>query len=257
VFHDASHVGVYSDAGPGFLEDTTQRWLVDEFAPLPSSTGPPHTGFVRYSDVVFPIVSNTANRLVLTGDPSLLDDPDGLGYFIVPPVVQALTQLLSQATFSTQTAFAQVPTSMPCFSIRLERDTQAEVYLGESVEQYVLNGVEADVNRTTMTGGYLISIWAVNRVETLWLYAWLSNYFLQSMQTFATWGLSDVSLAGSDLDPALQYLPERTYVRHLLFTATRDERAINAQDVEYVTSYGLQVIAHYARLLATIPQPLP
>ena len=91
----------------------------------------------------------------------------------------------------------------------------------------------------------------------LWLYAWLLHYGLLSMPQFATWGLSDVSLGGSDLDPYTPYLPEHVYVRHLQMTATRDERAVSQRAVEYITGLRVKVMADYARLDAVLPEPLP
>lgn len=242
VFYDASQEGYPGLLGPGLLQDASQLWLPNEYA----------GGVLRWAQATFPIIGNTSDTLIVTGDPSLLEDVDTVGYQIVPPETAELSRLLETATFSIQTSFAQVPAPFPCFTIRLERDTQGDTWVGEAMDSYVMHGVEVDVNRSTMTASYLLSIWANNRDATLWLYAWLQNHALRSLQQFAAWGLYDVSLGGSDLDPALQFLPERTHVRHCLFTATRQQRAINVQDVEYVTDLYLKVIAQYAPFHLTL-----
>lgn len=246
VFHDASQLGFPASRGPASLVDLTKRWLPNEYA----------GGQVRYGGTLFPIVSNTATALTVEGNPALVEDTENLGYQVIPPAAAQLTQLLQSQTLTVVTSFPQIPTQMPAISIRLERDAPAETYIGESLESYVLvPGVEVDANRATMSGSYLFSLWAVNRLEVLWLYAWLHNYVLRSMQMFSSWGLSDVTLSGSDLDPALQFLPERTYTRHLLLTATRDERAISVQDVEWIDRLWVQVCAQYAPFHLMIPQP--
>lgn len=242
VFYDAGQVGFPDGLAPSVLGDTTKRWLPNEYA----------GGTVRYGDAIFPIVSNTEQQLRVTGDPSAVRDTEHIGYQIVPPAVDKLTQLLATETCTVTTSFPLIPTEMPAFTIRLEQDAQGDTYLGEALESSVLQGVEIDANLAQMQGSYLISIWSHNRLETLWLYAWLQNFALRSMQMFAAWGLYDVSLRGSDIDPALQFLPEHTYARHLLLTASRQERAISTQDVAYVTQLYVNAIAHYARFDLTI-----
>lgn len=243
VFFDLGQVGFPTGLAPGLLVDTDKLWLPDEYA----------GGLLRYGMVAVPILSNTADTLTLDGDPSATTDPEGYGYQIVPREVAKLTEVLQTQTFTVQTSFAQVPAQLPAFTIRLDRDSQGDTYLGEAMTSYVLDGVEYDANRARLQGQYTISIWSVNRLETLWLYAWLANYLLRSQQMLSTWGLSDVSIGGSDLDPALQFLPERTYARHLILTAQRDEWAVSTQDVEWVSKLELNVIAHYAHFLLTIP----
>jgi hypothetical protein len=247
VFYDAGQVGRPTALIPAAILDEAKLWIPDEYA----------GGLVHYGGVTFPILSNTASQLTVDGNPTQVEDPDEIGYTIIPPVAAKLQELLEKATFTVTTAFPQLPTQTPTFSIRLERDAQAGTYVGESLERWVIDGVEFDANRATMQGNYLISIWSDNRLTCLWLYAWLMHYALMSMQAFATWGLSDVSLGGSDLDPATPYLPEHVYVRHLMLTATRDERAITTRDVEYVTGLRLKIFAHYAQIYAQIPEPLP
>ena len=236
VFYDASQEGFPGLLGPGMLQDASQLWLPNEYA----------GGVLRWAHATFPIVSNAVDTLTVTGDPSLLEDVDKMGYQIVPPETAELSRLLETTAVNIQSSFAQVPTQLPCLTIRLERDTQGDTWVGEAMDSYVMQGIEVDANRSTLTGSYLISVWSTNRLETIWLYSWLQNHTLRSMQAFASWGLYDVSVGGSDLDPALQFLPERTYVRHCLLTATRQQRAINVQNVEYVTDLYLKVIAQYA-----------
>jgi hypothetical protein len=247
VFADDSQRGFPTALAAGLLVDTTQRWLPDEF------TG----GVLRWTETLFPILSNTTTTLTLTGDPSVLDDVDAIGYAIVPPAALALAELLATREFVVTTAFTHVPTELPAFVIRLQSDAQGQPYIDEMVDNYVpvLTGVEHSINRADMIGSYLISIWTTNRLEALWLYAWLHNYALASIQMFASWGLYDVAFSGSDLDPALQYLPERGYVRHFLLTATRPERALTLATLERVTDLLVTVDVHYARLRETFPLP--
>lgn len=242
VFYDMSQSGFPTTLAPGLFIDTEKRWIPEEFV----------GGQVRYGSSLFAILHNTDQSLDVVGDPSLQTDPEGIGYEILPPAVAGLQQFLATETFSVLTSFAQIPTQLPAFSVRLERDAQADTWVGESVEHYVVDGAEVDVNNHEMRGAYLVSIWTTNREATLWLYAWLAHEALRSMQAFTTWGLHDVQLSGSDLDPALQFLPERVYARHLLFTASRVDRAINTREVEYVTGLRLKVFAHYAHLVTTI-----
>jgi len=243
IFYDASQSGAPTALGDGYVTDLEKLWLPDEYA----------GGTLRWADATFPIVSNTPTTLTVTGDPSLVESVDFVCYQIVPPAVASLTQLLQQEKFSVLTAFAQVPTSMPAITIRLEKDAQGDTYIGEDLRQYAIEGVEFDVRSQVMTGSYVLSVWTVNREATIYLYAWLMHWALNSMAQFTTWGLYDVSLGGSDLDPALQYLAERTYTRHLLFTASRIERAVSTREpIEYVTDLCVKVCAQYATLAATI-----
>jgi hypothetical protein len=246
VFFDAAQVGVPAILAPGVMVDLTKRWLPGEYA----------GGTWRYGDSTLPILGNDATLLTLDGDPSSLTDPEGDGYQIIPPDARQLQELLETRAITVTTSFAQVPAEMTCFVIRLERDSQGPAFVGESLESRILEGREVATNRATMTGQYLISIYSTNRLETLWLYAWLHNACLRSMQQFASWGLFDVSLSGSDLDPVLGFLPERPYARHLLFEATRDERAVSTQDVAYISEFCTEVLARYARLDARIPYPM-
>jgi hypothetical protein len=249
VFFDSSQVGMPTELADGRLTDTEKLWIPDFFA----------GGQVRYGGVLFPLTGNTSHDLSLLGDPSLADDPDQLGYQILPPAVPALMTLLTTQPFTVLTSWTQVPTQLPAFTIRLERDTEAQPYIGEIVNRYVLvqgtQATEVDINRSHMTARYLISIWTVNRLESLWLYAWLLNYSVASMQQFATMGLSDVSLEGSDLDPSLQFLPERVYVRHFLLTATRPERAANLLTLEPITDLQVHGELRYATIVTKEPLP--
>lgn len=241
IFYDSSQCGWPTFPGPSAVIDTEKFWLPGEYA----------GGLFRWGGEAFGIVGNTVQGLTLDGDAQSLD-PDGLPYQIVPPAASALTDLLQGEKFTVLTAFAQVPTQMPAFTIRLEKDEQGDTYLGDAVEHTAVDGVAFDVRAQGMTGAYLISIWTVNREATLWLYAWLLHWALNSMPMFNSWGLYDVGFSGSDLDPALQYLAERTYTRHLLLTASRIERAVTLQtsgsghgEVEWVHDICLKVLTHY------------
>jgi hypothetical protein len=243
IFYDASQSGWPVFTEPQTVVDVEKFWLPNEYA----------GGQFRWAGVDVPIVGNTTQSLAVDGDPASLDNIENLPYQIIPPAVAGLTELLQTAEFTVLTSFAQVPTQMPCFTIRLEKDEQAHTYLGESLEHYAVDGVEFDVRTQAVTGSYLVSIWAVNREVVLWLYAWLVNYLQNSTTMFTTWGLYDIGLSGSDLDPTLQYLAERVYTRHLLLTMTRMERAVSTRNVEWVSSFCVKVCAHYARMRTTVP----
>jgi hypothetical protein len=243
IFFDSSQTGWPQFAAPGTVVDLEKLWLPGEYV----------GGRLRWSGQDFPILSNTTQSLTVAGDPGSLPNVENLPYQIIPPVVDGLATLLQRETFTALTAFAQVPTEMPCFTIRLEKDEQAETYLGEALEHYAVDGIEFDLRSQAITGSYLISIWTLNRESTLWLYAWLVNYFQNSLPMFTTWGLYDVGVSGSDLDPQLQYLAERVYARHCLLTATRVERAVTTRSVEWVSSFCVKVLAHYAQFRETVP----
>jgi hypothetical protein len=242
IFWDASQSGTPTALAAGMLVDVEKLWIPNEY------TG----GTLRWGSATFPILSNTADTLMLTGDPSLVEASDFPYYQVVPPGVAGLTALLQHSAFAIPTSYAQVTTQMPCFTIRLEKDEQSDTFIGDTIERYAVDGVEFDVRTQGLTGNYLISIWTVNREATLWLYAWLMHYALNSIPQFNTWGLYDVSCSGSDLDPAIQYMAEHTYPRHLLLTATRLERAVTTREVEWVSSFCIKVIAHYARIVAQV-----
>lgn len=246
VFYDSAQGGSPSLLDAGMCADVEKRWIPHEY------TG----GLLRMGATTFPILDNDATTLTITGDPSLLPLDAQAAYQIVPPEVQALRTLLQTETFQVSTAFAQVPTSLPAITIRLERDAQSDVYVGESLEVTGADGVEFSTTTMYLTGSYLLSLWAVNRDAVLWLYAWLVNYCLRSSLQFTTWGLSDLTFQGSDLDPALALLPERTSTRHLLLSFSRPERAITTRQVEWISSYDLDLFTHYATLASTYPQPM-
>ena len=242
IFFDASQTGSPTALDNGILVDTEKVWIPDEYA----------EGMLRWGPATFPILSNTTDTLTLTGNPSLV--PVELPcYQIVPPSAVGLTQFLTKEKFAFPSAFAQVPTQMPAITIRLERDAQSDSYLGEDLHSYAVDGIEFDVRSQGITGSYLLSIWTENRNATLWTYAWLMHYALNSLPAFSTWGLYDVSFSGSDLDPALQFLAERTYARHFLLTATRIERAVSTKTVEWVSDLCIQVCAAYARIALQVP----
>lgn len=243
VFWDQGQMGQPTNLAPTLLFDSEKFWTVNEYS----------GGILRWAGGQFPIVSNTAQQLTLEGDPSVLPPTDNPYYQIVPKEAQGLTQLLQTQKMSVSSAFNQVPTEMPALTIRLEKDAQADTYVGESRQQYVVDGVEVDINTTAVTGSYLFSVWAINREAALWLYAWLLHYIGRSIQQFNSWGLYDIAVSGSDLDPALQYLAERTYNRHLLLTATRTERAVNTrQPVVWIESWCLKLLTNYQTWSDTI-----
>jgi hypothetical protein len=243
VFYDASQVGQPTGVGDGFLIDQEKLWLPNEYA----------GGFLRWGSATYPIIANTDNTLSLEGDPSGQPPPMINCYQILPSSVAGLTELLNTEKFTVSTAFAQIPTQMPCFTLRLEKDMQEDTYIGESLKTYTRNGTAFDITTTHVSGSYVISIWTQNRDATLWLYAWLMTYSLRSMKQFASWELYDVSLSGSDLDPALQYLAERTYTRHLLLSATRPVRAVTTREVETLTGLEWEICVNYQTFDLTVP----
>jgi len=248
VFYDASQSGTPTARGDGYLSDSEKLWLPDEYA----------GGTLRWGGATFPILSNTPDTLTVTGDPSVIEPMHLPWYQIIPKAVAALTELLQTEEFAVLTAFAQVPTHFPAITIRLERDSQGDTYIGEALKQYVVDGVEFDVRSQAITGAYLLSIWTVNREATLYVYAWLMHYALNSLPQFTTWGLYDVSFAGSDLDPALQYLAERTYTRHFLLTASRIERAVRTREpVEWVDRLAIQLCLAYQTWDLQMAERLP
>ena len=244
VLYDASQTGTPIFAEPGAVIDLEKFWLSNEYA----------GGVLRWAGQEFPIVSNTAQQLTVVGDPGAVAPvPELPSYQIVPSGVKLLTELLTKK-ISVSSTFNQVPTEMPMYTIRLEKDAQSDVYVGESFKSYGREGVEFDMRSQGITGSYLISIWTINREATLLLYAWTMHYALVSMPLFTSWGLYDVAFSGSDLDPAMQYLAERTYVRHFLLTATRTERAVTTQQpIEWVSGLSLEILAYYQRFALTIP----
>lgn len=241
VFFDASQCGWPRFTAPNLVVDEAKRWLPDEYA----------GGVFRWGGESFPIVGNAIQALTLGGDAESVE-PDGLEYQIVPPAAAGLTQFLDTEKFSILSSFAQVPTQMPAVTIRLEKDEQGDTYIGDSIQRTAVEGVEFAIRSQALTGSYLLSIWTQNREATLWTYSWLQHYALNSLGAFNSWGLYDVGFSGSDLDPALQYLAERTYTRHLLLTASRIERAVTLQtsgsghgEVEWVHDICLKVLTHY------------
>jgi hypothetical protein len=145
-----------------------------------------------------------------------------------------------------------VPIDVPTITIRLHTDTQGDSYWMEEQEPpYVLDatGAEYRFNRSNMTGTYLISIYTTNRDACLWYYAWLHTYLLASMQQFDAWGLTGVALGGSDVDPSGIIAPEHDAQRHLLFTASRPERALNLKQLEEITDWRVFAYLAYARLV--------
>jgi len=237
IFFDQSQTGSPVFAGPGIVVDLEKLWLPDEYL----------GGRFRWAGQEFPILSNTAQQLTVDGHPELLEPQEPFCYQIIPPSVAGLAQLLETEKFTFSSAFHQVPTTMPAITVRLEKDEQSDTYLGENVEHYAEDGIEFDMRSQGITGSYLLSFWAINREAVLWLYAWAMHYALNSMPAFNSWGLYDVALSGSDLDPTLQYLAERVYTRHLLFSCTRIERAVSTREVEWVSAFCVKVCAQYAQ----------
>ena len=110
-----------------------------------------------------------------------------------------------------------------------------------------IGGIEHTFLHTHLTGNYLISIWA-DRLACLWLYAWLTNWWLNSQPFFSHWGFSNVSMQGTDLDPQLQFLPEKEYIRHFTLTATRFERALSLKQLEAIDRWLVEVLPSYATI---------
>jgi len=244
VFSDSSHLGYPDGLGDGVLSDSTKRWLPDEHA----------GGQVWYSGVTFPILSNTTDGvLTITGDPSLLTDADRFGFRIIPPTAIRLMDLLATKPLPVVlTKYAPDPTEMPCFTVSLQSDQQRleDTFIGEEIEQRVDNttGLEYRMNLQYLQASYLISIWSANRLETLWLYAWLTNWFHSpwSQELFAAWGMDHVLMGGMDRDPAVEYMPERVYVRHFLLEARRAERSFDVPQLEEITDWNVFVLMQYA-----------
>lgn len=251
VFHDDSQVGEPSDLGAGFLEDTAQLWLPGEY----------DGGVLTYNLIDYPILTTEPQRLLVEGDLTLATDPDGEGYRITPPdvarVAAYLTKHVQANSFLVESSFALMPTRFPAFTIRLERDSQSDAYVGDlSHEAFRANGDEERYTRRDIEGQYLISIWTANREECLWLYAWLLHWFLMSQDLLARWGLYNTSMTGSDIDPLMQFLPTQTFARHFLFVATRQERVLSLTTPELVTTLGIDLTMFYQRF-KRLPDPLP
>jgi hypothetical protein len=239
VFTDGSDTGHPEGLDDGLLIDTTQRWLPGEKA----------GGFVRYGGDVFPITGNDWTTLQLVGDPSLVEDPQDLGYRLVSVDAMELDRFFHTYPVKVlETTSTVEPVELPSITVRLQSDTQQQAYIGEIDEQYVLQttGAQYAFNRTDLTGTYLLSVWTVNRLATLRLYSWLQNWCTASAQLFGYWGIDRGEQGGSDLDPALLLLPEKASVRHLVLSLTRPERALNLVQLERVTSLDLIIDARYA-----------
>lgn len=246
MFLDDSQLGTPTDLADGLLGDISKHWLPDVFA----------GGFVRWGGSQFAIVSNTATMLTVTGDPSLLTDDDNFGYRIVSPAVIRLIDYFAQHDIPVvQTSYAQIPTEVPCFTIALHEDNQGQAYWNESMESKVAEGLEYQENFTHITGQYMVSIWTTNRVETLWLAAWLTNLYVGGQQQLSSWGFADVNMVATDLHPALQFLPERMSVRSFMLTALRPERAVNLLTLEAIDHFHVTAYPAYATI--RVEEPLP
>jgi hypothetical protein len=244
VFRDDAQLGIPTDLADGLVTDEAKRWVPGHF------TG----GLYRWGETDFPILSNTQTQLTVTGDPSLLTDPELRGYQIIPPVVAELAKTLAKP-MELATAYTRIPTKMPAITLRLERDMQGDTYWNEDLRIDIIAGVEQLRNRMDMVGTYVFSLWSTNPLECVYLYAWLLNMVVRAQQQFASWGLSQVSVAGSDVDALREFLPEQTYVRHLALTAQRPERATNLVTLEAITGLQIYPTLEYQQIREPMPRP--
>ena len=247
VFMDSSHHGFPGDMGEGFLQDDTKRWLPNEF------TG----AQLRYGSLLYAITGNTGNRLLLQGDPSLAHDLDSLGYSIIPvPALDLIAYFAQHDLPIVGAKYGQVPTIVPCFTISLDNDNEAQFFIGGVDDEYVVTatGAEHVFNRADVTGTYHIGIWTNNRLACLWLYSWLVNWYTASWDQFGSWGLHDVAMSGTDLHPATPFLPEQVFVRQFTLTAARWERAVTIYAPEYVSDLSVAVHMAYAQLRTPTPK---
>jgi hypothetical protein len=244
VFRDDAQLGTAPILEDGLVTDDTKVWVPGHF------TG----GLYRWGETDFPILGNTQTQLTVAGDPSLLTDPEGRGYQIIPPVVAELAKTLAKP-LELATAYTRMPTQLPAITLRLERDMQGDTYWNEDQRWDILAGVEQVRNRMDMVGTYLFSLWSTNPLECVYLYAWLLNMIVRAQGQFTSWGLSHVSVAGSDVDALREFLPEQTYVRHLAFTAQRPERATNLILPEAITGLQIYPILEYQQIRASLRQP--
>lgn len=242
-FYDEQLSGEPSAIGADLLEDDTKRWLPNELA----------EGFVRYAGVTFPVVTNTKTQLSIVGTPSTVD-PLGL-YELVHPDVVKLTALLTQLQGELLTrpllvelSYARVPATMPTFTVHLQHDQQEQPYIGESLMTTAANGIASEWVYTDLAWTYAIRIWTQNPLETIWLYHWLSNYIQQSQHTFAAWGWHDVKMTGSDVELDTQFLPEQVYMRAVMLSGTRTDRALTEYAITQITDIDTIPGLHYTRL---------
>lgn len=218
--------GVPSLVEPTGIQDLNRLWIPGEW------TG----GVVRYGGQAFPITGNTPTFLAVTGDPTGVMDT-ALAYKIIPGDVLRLQTYLTTRAQTVEVSYARLPTVVPVIHLRLESDAQAEAYIGESVERTFdpVLGEETTHFDTEMQATYLLSILSENPQETLWLYTLLLNATLQGAQRFALWGLSNLSVRGSDIHPDLEYIPDQVYGRFLTLTCRRLMHAVSLWPVEQVT----------------------
>ena len=239
VFEEDDHRGVATDVTSTTLQDVSKFWLPDEW----------REGTLRYGGEVFAIVGNTETTLTVQGDllpVYSLEEP----YQLIPADVPRLVTYLQTRAIQCEVSYLRLPTVVPAVTIRLESDTQADAYIGESVD-YTFNpdlAEETSHFETGMEASYLLTISTDNPQETIWLYYLLVNAYLQSAQQFATWGLANVRMMGSDIHPDMQFLPEQVYSRYVQLRGTRLMRAVLLAPIDRVTSTATVPTPHYAEL---------
>lgn len=241
VFVDGQHLGTPSRLGSGTLVDDTKRWIPQ------SHLG----GTLLLDDTAFPIRDNDRSSLLVDDDLSPFWTSPPPRYTILSPDTARLqTWLTTNKLPIVVSTFAQIPDQFPVITLRLEQDAQGEVYIGEQVlpPTITATGVEVQLNMERVNGRYLFGIWTQDRDSALWLYAVLRNMVLGSLQEFASWGLSDISMHGLDCDPVLGFVPQYPHTRHFALTVSRFEQAINLAQLEAIDSTRIHAFLSYAPL---------
>jgi hypothetical protein len=250
VFQEEDHFGETDPANltATVLTDTQKYWIPGVF---PGST-------LRYYDTLFPITANSAQTLTVTGN-LLTAGAAPAPYQIIPADVTTLTSYLTSRPIPVQISYSRLPAQAPMIHLRLESDRQADAYIGENVK-YVINPATAEVLtqlETAMEATYLATIFTQNPQETVWLYNLLINAYLGSKHYFASVGLANMSLTGSDVHPDVAYLPEHVYARYVHISFTRVMSAVRIDPIQQVTEIVTVPDPHYQELDSKMDPPLP
>lgn len=217
-----------------YLEDLQQRWIPNSWV----------GGKLRYHGVDFPIISNTAHRITVTGNLLTLGPPPA-PYVIVPYDVVNLEAYLALRTVPIEVSYSRLPTHTPILHLRLESDRQVQAYVGESAE-YRVDPILAEEQtwvQTEMEATYLLTIVTQNPQETVWLYHLIINAYQGSQLYFTQSGLHGITMTGADVHPDITYLPESVYSRYVHISFTRIMQAVIFDPVEQITA------------IETIPDP--
>lgn len=157
-------------------------------------------------------------------DPVLVDDLFEQLYELEDTEIAAIKTYFAQKGLNVYNGYPRANSAPPFVAVILANEGESDTYIGDYAGMITEDGhaiYGADVEGSIWKHTYHLPVVTEHPDVTSYMYELVKTVMLAGLRTLVDQECMDFSFAGMDLSPDPRYLPERYFVRQLVFSCKR------------------------------------